>query len=165
VGWFKKIVGGVKDVAKLASYYVAAPVNSLTGHKYNVKYETGFGNAFGKTFESFVDNQHALLKGWADGLLGGLPSRFANVFRSDANKESPGHYLENSKDYGNKFLNGLNRLSSKIGGLWGGKNSGSGPGVSSQPAGVASLVDSGTLKFWSVVVGVFLIVALIIRKL
>lgn len=164
MGWFKKLVSGVKDVAKAVSYVVAAPVNSITGHEYKPDYETNAGASFGRVLENSVDNVHALGKGFADGLLGGLPTKLVNKIRKPENRETPGNYLENTKDYKNKILNGLNRVSGALGSAWGSKgfsltgSGGSETTADSTPTGVIP-----ELKFAAVIAGIVLVFAFLYR--
>jgi hypothetical protein len=163
VGFFKKLLGGVKDVAKAVSYVVAAPVNSITGHVYNPQYETDFGNAVGQTLENSVDNLHRLAKGFADRLTFGYASKAANIFRDADHKESLGHYLEGGKDYGFKFLNKLNQFSGALGGSFSGNNvqsgSGSGNGNVPEPDNY-----SGLIKIAAVLIAVLVLLGLLFKK-
>jgi hypothetical protein len=99
MGWLKKIVkktgNFLGDSLKTASYYVAAPVNSVTGHRYNPKYRSKFGRTLGVIGEKGIDNVHVLAKSYADGITGGLASKAANKFRPKNKRESFGNYLEN----------------------------------------------------------------------
>jgi hypothetical protein len=164
VGLFKKIWAGVKDVAKAVSYVVAAPVNSITGHEYNPDYETKFGNAVGKTIENSVDNQHTLFKSWADRFTFGYASKLANVFRDKEEYESTGNYLENSRDYGYKWLDKLNDFTSLLGGS--GRSSSDQSGQNENVDGITATISrySGIIKLFGVFVGLYLLLSLLFKK-
>lgn len=94
MGFFKKLIGGVKDVAKGVVSVVVAPVNSITGHQYNPKFETKVGGFVGGAAKMGVDNLHTVGKTFADTITGGLASKAVNVVRSNDKKESWGNYAE-----------------------------------------------------------------------
>lgn len=160
MSFLKKIVAGVKDVAKAVSYVVAAPVNSITGHVYTPEYETTFGQAVGSVLENSVDNVHEMGKSFADTLFRGLPSKLRNKIFPKSVPQSLGHYETSGKDYGNKWLNKLSQFSSGLGSMFassvgpgggggGGGSQGNG-GADDKPSssdvtGVAGLVGVGVL--------------------
>lgn len=146
MGLFKKIAAGVRDVGRLVSYVVAAPVNSATGHVYSPPYETPFGEAVGAVVENSVDNVHALAKGYADTLFFNLPSKLRNKIFPKSAAQGGGNYLETSKDYGNKLLNKLNQFSGLLG-------SAVAAGVQANAVNKSGGMKTETQNFWQGIIG------------
>jgi hypothetical protein len=94
VGLFSKLGDFVSDVGKTIAYSVAAPVNSVTGHKYKPKYETKVGNVLGAGSNIGIDSLHIAPKAFADTISGGYATKLANTIRKEENKETPFKYNE-----------------------------------------------------------------------
>lgn len=163
MGFFKKVWSGIKDVAKGVSYVAAANVNSITGNEYNPKYDTKFGRFIGKSLESSVDNLHTFFKSAGDAFTGGYASKLANKFRDKEDYESPGNYLENTKDYGYDLLNKLNDFSGLLGRAIGGGGSKSSGGTPppDEPNQLAQY--SGLVKVLAVVVAAWLLIKIFFK--
>jgi len=89
-----KLKDFVSDVGKTIAYSVAAPVNSVTGHKYKPEYSTKVGSVLGQGSNVGIDSLHIAGKSFADTITGGAATKLANKVRSDENKESAFNYNE-----------------------------------------------------------------------
>jgi hypothetical protein len=91
VGKFGDFFG---DIGKAIAYGVAAPVNSITGHKYDPDFKTKAGAVLGKGSNIGHDSLHIAGKAFADTISGGAATKLANKIRKDENKESAFNYTE-----------------------------------------------------------------------
>lgn len=94
VGVLNKLGDFVSDVGKGIAYGVAAPINSITGHKYDPKLKTKAGKVLVKGSNIGHDSLHIAPKAFADAISGGAATKLANKLRKDENKESAFNYTE-----------------------------------------------------------------------
>ena len=94
VGLFNKLKDVVSDVGKTIAYSVAAPVNSITGHKYKPTYSTKVGAVLGQGSNIGIDSIHIAGKAFADTVTGGLATKAANKLRKPENQEKAYAYNE-----------------------------------------------------------------------
>ena len=82
------------DVGKVISAVVAQPLNSITGHVYNPKFETGIGKGLAVAIIEPLKLTEIAAKTFADTLSFGLATKAVNLVRVKGNKETVGNYRE-----------------------------------------------------------------------
>ena len=115
MGLFKSIGNFFGDVAKGVAYSVAAPVSSITGHKYKPEFRTKAGSVLAGGSNIGIDSLHLIGKSFADAATGSLATKIANTVRKKENKETAFNYNElqnwHKVDTGVEFIDkGFNTL-------------------------------------------------------
>lgn len=140
----KQVGTFVKDSVKLSVAGAVMPWNSVTGHRYNPKLESGIGKTAGGLALAGAANINILAKTFADTITGGYASKFANNFRAKNNQERLGHYAEmglgagNGNDFVDKVIGLENKASVVLGKFYGSKY-----GLNASPE--KAIVQTGTV--------------------